>query len=270
MARPFGSGPGKHGCSRAPDSWLPTPLEIPNKVSPSRSLPTVTPLSSAAIAITMSLAPLGFGHELPDCGSSSRNWSRPREGTRNKVFPSVSLQTGTPRPLAGRTMTIKPAPHGFGLGREQPGSSNSSCSLQELEELTKAIPYPSRQTETRPSSALRPRTAEREPPGSGLELRELGRNRAELWSARIPPERLTKEIRSRSPQMATSSSWAAPATPRALVPRGSGRGSPESGCRRGTSSSAPELLAMPAKVFQLRSEERRVGKECRSRWSPYH
>ena len=25
----------------------------------------------------------------------------------------------------------------------------------------------------------------------------------------------------------------------------------------------------PAKV-ELRSEERRVGKECRSRWSPYH
>ena len=23
-------------------------------------------------------------------------------------------------------------------------------------------------------------------------------------------------------------------------------------------------------VKQLRSEERRVGKECRSRWSPYH
>src|SRR5256886_17078531 len=23
-------------------------------------------------------------------------------------------------------------------------------------------------------------------------------------------------------------------------------------------------------VFSLRSEERRVGKECRSRWSPYH
>ena len=22
--------------------------------------------------------------------------------------------------------------------------------------------------------------------------------------------------------------------------------------------------------FKLRSEERRVGKECRSRWSPYH
>ena len=24
------------------------------------------------------------------------------------------------------------------------------------------------------------------------------------------------------------------------------------------------------KEFHLRSEERRVGKECRSRWSPYH
>src|SRR3989344_9179079 len=24
------------------------------------------------------------------------------------------------------------------------------------------------------------------------------------------------------------------------------------------------------KIFALRSEERRVGKECRSRWSPYH
>ena len=24
------------------------------------------------------------------------------------------------------------------------------------------------------------------------------------------------------------------------------------------------------KVLELRSEERRVGKECRSRWSPYH
>ena len=23
-------------------------------------------------------------------------------------------------------------------------------------------------------------------------------------------------------------------------------------------------------IFALRSEERRVGKECRSRWSPYH
>ena len=23
-------------------------------------------------------------------------------------------------------------------------------------------------------------------------------------------------------------------------------------------------------LYQLRSEERRVGKECRSRWSPYH
>ena len=28
------------------------------------------------------------------------------------------------------------------------------------------------------------------------------------------------------------------------------------------------ILAVAAKV--VRSEERRVGKECRSRWSPYH
>ena len=27
---------------------------------------------------------------------------------------------------------------------------------------------------------------------------------------------------------------------------------------------------LPAKISVHRSEERRVGKECRSRWSPYH
>ena len=31
-----------------------------------------------------------------------------------------------------------------------------------------------------------------------------------------------------------------------------------------------ESRGMLYKVSQLRSEERRVGKECRSRWSPYH
>ena len=31
------------------------------------------------------------------------------------------------------------------------------------------------------------------------------------------------------------------------------------------------LICMPmSKALLLRSEERRVGKECRSRWSPYH
>ena len=29
-------------------------------------------------------------------------------------------------------------------------------------------------------------------------------------------------------------------------------------------------LAIGASIFASRSEERRVGKECRSRWSPYH
>ena len=29
-------------------------------------------------------------------------------------------------------------------------------------------------------------------------------------------------------------------------------------------------LIQPTSSFWYRSEERRVGKECRSRWSPYH
>ena len=32
----------------------------------------------------------------------------------------------------------------------------------------------------------------------------------------------------------------------------------------------PESLALPVRDNATRSEERRVGKECRSRWSPYH
>ncbi len=31
-----------------------------------------------------------------------------------------------------------------------------------------------------------------------------------------------------------------------------------------------EFLKDPRRFVELRSEERRVGKECRSRWSPYH
>ena len=40
----------------------------------------------------------------------------------------------------------------------------------------------------------------------------------------------------------------------------------------GGKKSAGKLKAEPIKVAPLttRSEERRVGKECRSRWSPYH
>ena len=30
------------------------------------------------------------------------------------------------------------------------------------------------------------------------------------------------------------------------------------------------IVVSLAVLFLLRSEERRVGKECRSRWSPYH
>src|SRR5882672_9535471 len=38
---------------------------------------------------------------------------------------------------------------------------------------------------------------------------------------------------------------------------------PSADCRR------PET-SLPAPPLRKRSEERRVGKECRSRWSPYH
>ena len=35
-------------------------------------------------------------------------------------------------------------------------------------------------------------------------------------------------------------------------------------------SAAVAMTSMPYAVLASRSEERRVGKECRSRWSPYH
>ena len=35
-------------------------------------------------------------------------------------------------------------------------------------------------------------------------------------------------------------------------------------------STEPDHLEIKDKDFDTRSEERRVGKECRSRWSPYH
>ena len=33
---------------------------------------------------------------------------------------------------------------------------------------------------------------------------------------------------------------------------------------------SPKVSATSGETLKLRSEERRVGKECRSRWSPYH
>ena len=32
----------------------------------------------------------------------------------------------------------------------------------------------------------------------------------------------------------------------------------------------PDYMSEITRLMQTRSEERRVGKECRSRWSPYH
>ena len=37
-----------------------------------------------------------------------------------------------------------------------------------------------------------------------------------------------------------------------------------------TFKSEPLLIFSPGRINLIRSEERRVGKECRSRWSPYH
>src|SRR2546421_1457037 len=37
-----------------------------------------------------------------------------------------------------------------------------------------------------------------------------------------------------------------------------------------THAVAPAREALPRRAVASRSEERRVGKECRSRWSPYH
>ena len=37
-----------------------------------------------------------------------------------------------------------------------------------------------------------------------------------------------------------------------------------------TCEGSDTLIAKAGAFIQLRSEERRVGKECRSRWSPYH
>ena len=35
-------------------------------------------------------------------------------------------------------------------------------------------------------------------------------------------------------------------------------------------NSTPDAPGTGAGTYVVRSEERRVGKECRSRWSPYH
>ena len=41
-------------------------------------------------------------------------------------------------------------------------------------------------------------------------------------------------------------------------------------CRGGRIDTVGRMRDLPAIDGDVRSEERRVGKECRSRWSPYH
>ena len=40
--------------------------------------------------------------------------------------------------------------------------------------------------------------------------------------------------------------------------------------RKGVAETRTSMIEMCKIISKLRSEERRVGKECRSRWSPYH
>src|SRR2546421_2778756 len=40
--------------------------------------------------------------------------------------------------------------------------------------------------------------------------------------------------------------------------------------KTGAERRLPRLISARIRIFGSRSEERRVGKECRSRWSPYH
>ena len=54
--------------------------------------------------------------------------------------------------------------------------------------------------------------------------------------------------------------------PKKVVPI---RGGKESSCKRCEQCGRVMYFPLPLNN-QLRSEERRVGKECRSRWSPYH
>src|SRR5215469_3854330 len=45
---------------------------------------------------------------------------------------------------------------------------------------------------------------------------------------------------------------------------------PQAGVIRSLVSQVAELISADAETGEEGSEERRVGKECRSRWSPYH
>src|SRR2546422_8888485 len=49
-----------------------------------------------------------------------------------------------------------------------------------------------------------------------------------------------------------------------------GKGLRERTLQAGTSAVSDKLLDLVGRGGKSRSEERRVGKECRSRWSPYH
>ena len=50
----------------------------------------------------------------------------------------------------------------------------------------------------------------------------------------------------------------------------SGHGTAVASIAAGSRNSQSGGIAYESEIIAVRSEERRVGKECRSRWSPYH
>src|SRR3712207_8203398 len=70
---------------------------------------------------------------------------------------------------------------------------------------------------------------------------------------------------------APSPAWrSCPALPHSSPPGPPGSSPPDDEGPANGEGPSPRLLKHYKKLARTRSEERRVGKECRSRWSPYH
>src|SRR2546422_5134484 len=129
-----------------------------------------------------------------------------------------------------------------------------------------------RTTHDRRASPVRRRERSRR---HGGRLRDRGfrwntrRRRGCLWSlCRSPSQRAPQE---REDSGRTLAERVARGKERGQAPLGSGA-TYENGCQGGSCSVASGPCESQWTISQppMRSEERRVGKECRSRWSPYH
>src|SRR2546422_9061458 len=91
--------------------------------------------------------------------------------------------------------------------------------------------------------------------------------RRETWTARTKPEVVMRYLLGQRPYTVDTTRFPPPVTPgssdeRAVAQLGVGAAQ----LRLGVHHDRP----VPRHGLLDRSEERRVGKECRSRWSPYH